>query len=92
MRSVEEIKSCLRFINSPANSVAYKLMNLNNDDIKEIIVIHNANESNIEVNLDREEVIKVAVNKEEAGIEGINEIKSDKLVCEGLSTLVGLIV
>lgn len=92
MRSVEEIKSCLRFINSPANSVAYKLINLNNDDIKEIIVIHNANESNIEVNLDREEVIKVAVNKEEAGIEGINEIKSDKLVCEGLSTLVGLIV
>ena len=91
MRSIEEIKSCLKFINSPANSVAYKLINLNNDNIKEIIVIHNVNESNIEVSLDREETIKIVVNKEEAGIDVINEMRTDKLVCEGLSTLVGLI-
>ena len=74
------------------NSVAYKLINLNDSDAKEIIVIHNANESDIEVNLSSKESIRVLVNKEEAGIDVISEIKTDKLVCEGLSTLVGLIV
>ena len=44
MRTVDEIKDSLKFIDAPANSVAYKLINLNDSDAKEIIVIHNANE------------------------------------------------
>ena len=92
MKTVDEIKDSLKFIDAPANSVAYKLINLNDSDAKEIIVIHNANESDIEVNLSSKESIRVLVNKEEAGIDVISEIKTDKLVCEGLSTLVGLIV
>ena len=91
LKTVDEIKLNLTFIEAPKNAVAYKLRNLNEDDGREIIVVHNAKESSIEIPLEKIEQVRVLVNKEMAGTKIIDEIKIDKIVCEGLSTFVGII-
>lgn len=89
MKTSEEIRKNIIFIDMPANSVGYKIINnANGDESKEIIVIHNANKESIEVNLDFYGKFNVLVNKERAGIEVIETIEDNKLFVEGISTLV----
>lgn len=92
MRTTQEIRGKLIFIDAPASSIAYKLINhANLDSSNEIIVIHNANEENIDIELDEVKKIKVVVDKENAGVEVIKEITTNKISCLGLSTFVGII-
>ena len=85
MRTVEEIRNKLKFINTPMNSVGYKLLdNINGD----IIVIHNANNNRIQVDLDHYDRFNIIVNKEKSGVEVIEVVEDNKLFVDGLSTLV----
>lgn len=85
MRTVEEIRNRLKFINTPMNSVGYKLL----DDINgDIIVIHNANKNSIQVDLDHYDRFNIIVNKEKSGVEVIEVVEDNKLFVDGLSTLV----
>lgn len=85
MRTVEEIRNKLKFINTPMNSVGYKLLdNINGD----IIVIHNANKNRIQVDLDHYDRFNIIVNKEKSGVEVIEVVEDNKLFVDGLSTLV----
>ena len=89
MRTVEEIKKHLIFINAPNNCIVYKIINnANNDDFKEIIVVHNANKENTEIILDSCGTFNVLVNKEKSGIDTIETIKGNQINVEALSTLV----
>ena len=85
MRTVEEIRNKLTFINTPMNSVGYKLLdNINGD----IIVIHNANKNRIQVDFDHYYRFNIIVNKEKSGVEVIEVVEDNKLFVDGLSTLV----
>ena len=85
MKTVEEIKNKLMFINTPSRSVGYKLL----DDVNgNIIVIHNANKNGIEVYLGYYGRFNVLVNKEKSGVEVIKVVEGDKLFVDSLSTLV----
>ncbi|WP_300382812.1 type I pullulanase [Clostridium sp.] len=89
MRTVEEIKKHLVFIDSPNNCIAYKIINnVNYDDYKEIIVVHNANKVHTEICLDSFGTFNVLVNKEKSGIDIIETIKGNKINIQALSTLV----
>lgn len=89
MRTVEEIKKHLIFIDSPNNCIAYKIINnANHDDFKEIIIVHNANKVNKEIYLDSFGTFNVLVNKEKSGIDNIETIKGNRINVEALSTLV----
>ena len=85
MRTVEEIRNRLKFINTPMNSVGYRLL----DDINgDIIVIHNANKNSIQVDLDHYDRFNIIVNKEKSGVVVIEVVEDNKLFVDGLSTLV----
>lgn len=85
MRTVEEIKNKLIFIDTPPKSVGYKLLdNINGD----MIVIHNANKNSIQVDLDCYCRFNVIVNKEKSGVEVIEVVEGNKLFVDALSTLV----
>ena len=85
MKTVEEIKNKLMFINTPSRSVGYKLL----DDVNgNIIVIHNANKNGIEIYLGYYGRFNVLVNKEKSGVEVIKVVEGDKLFVDSLSTLV----
>ena len=89
MKSVEEIKNRLIFINTPVNSVGYKI--IDNDRRETVIVIHNSNKHRIKVDFDCHKKFNIVVNKERAGVEVIESIDDNKLFVEGLSTLVAIL-
>lgn len=92
MNTVEEIKTNISFIDTPKNSIAYLIKNNANGDIfKEILVIHNANEEEINLNLSSNGSWQVIVNKDIVNINGIEFINGDCIVVKELSTLVAVI-
>jgi len=68
MRTAEEIKSKLRFIKSPKNTIAFLISdNANNDPWGKIIVIYNPTKSKVDVKLPQGNW-KVVVDNKKAGI------------------------
>lgn len=87
MNSAEEIIRKLEFIKSPKNSIVYKLKGVDED----IIVIHNANEYSINIDFFKDSNFEILVEKDKVNIEGIRVIKSNRLIVNGISTLVAIV-
>lgn len=85
MRTAEEIKSNLRFLKSPKNTVAFLITDNNNKDSwKKIAVIYNPTNSEIQINLP-EGNWKVVVDNKKAGTTPIE--KGDWLLSENVLTV-----
>ncbi|MCR3761600.1 type I pullulanase [Clostridium felsineum] len=81
--SSESFKKHLQPLSLPKNAVGYILKNnANNDVFKDIMIIYNANNSNITVPLNG--TWNLCIDKNNAGNEKIKEV-SDSYVCEPLS-------
>lgn len=76
--NAEEVKKCLRFIDSPKNTVVYLLNSSYESDYKNILIIHNANNYDVEVPLSLEGQWKVIANEYEVNKEGVT--KGDKFL------------
>lgn len=89
MATADEIRSNLKFLPSPDSTIVYELNGAAVEDSSEqIIVAHNANTSEVVVDLPAEGKWNLVVNGEKAGIESIQTIEGNKLTLPALSTYV----
>lgn len=89
MTTAEDIKKHLKFLDAPANAVAFYLDgNANGDSVEKIAVAYNANRKPIDITLPANGTWKLIVNGEEAGTKAIDIIKGNKIKVPGLSTYV----
>ncbi|WP_257958580.1 type I pullulanase [Bacillus sp. V3-13] len=89
MTTAEQIKRHLKFIEAPANSVAYTLDGHANKDFAETIaVVHNANRSSVEVKLPDRGTWRLVVNEKQAGTKTLSTVKGGKVTVSPLSTYV----
>lgn len=89
MRTSEDIKHKIKFMNSPEKSVVY-IIDGHKEEFSKILVVHNANEENITLNFDGK--LKVIVDKYNAGTEMLREVAGSNVEVEGISTLVAYMV
>lgn len=89
MATADEIRSNLKFIPSPDSTIVYELNGKAVEDSSDqIIVAHNANTTEVVVDLPAEGKWNLVVNGEKAGIETIQTIEGSKLTLPALSTYV----
>lgn len=89
MATTADIKDHLKFIDAPANSVAYYIdQHANGDSAEKIAVAYNANRTPVEITLPENGSWKLVVNGEKAGTEAIEMIKGDKITVPALGTYV----
>lgn len=69
--NAEDIKKCLRFFNSPNNSVGYLLNSSFEGDYKNIIIVHNANRAAVTIKLPISGQWKVIANEFEVNRAGV---------------------
>jgi type I pullulanase len=89
MTTAADVKDHLKFLDAPANSVAYYIDgNANGDSAEKIAVAHNANRTPVDINLPASGSWKLIVNGEKAGNAALKIIKGNKITVPPLSTYV----
>ena len=87
MTTAEEILNNLTLISAPKNVLAYRLQPIGQQQ-EEIIVVHNANEEAVEIELASEGKWNLVVDGFQAGIEPIKQISGKSFSVAPLSTYV----
>ncbi|NHM30516.1 type I pullulanase [Bacillus sp. C11] len=89
MTNADDIRQHLKFIDAPANSVAYVLDgNANGDKAEKIVVAYNANRTPVEIQLPRKGKWDILVNGVKASDEALDKLNGDKVKVPALSTFV----
>ncbi|WP_084374906.1 type I pullulanase [Neobacillus soli] len=89
MTTAADIKEHLKFIDAPANAVAYYMdKNANGDSAEKIAVAYNANRTPVGITLPENGKWKVIVNGVKAGTNALEVINGDKMMVPALSTIV----
>lgn len=90
MTQTEMIQNHLRFLNTPvSNTIAYTITNsANNDSYTDIVVLFNANTSEVKFKLPHFGVWNVVVDGEQAGVEVLHKFTGDEVIIPELTTLV----
>lgn len=88
LKTAEEIKKGLKFIETKDCCIAYTLENSND----KILVVHNANEYDYYLNFDEELNLEVLIDKFNSGINVIETLKTKNIKVQKISTFVAKII
>jgi len=90
MTKAEMIRNHLKFINSPVtNTIAFNITdNANGDSYADIVVIFNANSSEVKFKLPHFGIWNVVVDGDKAGTEVLKKFSGNEVVVPELSTMV----
>ncbi len=89
MRSKDQIREHLHFLDSPPQTVAFTLSeHANGDPARCILVAHNANRIGMELELPVNGIWRIAVNGQRAGYEEIAKVEGKQAVIPAIGSLV----
>jgi len=90
MTKAEMIRNHLKFISSPVtNTIAYNITdNANGDSYADIVVIFNANSSEVKFRLPHFGIWNIIVDEEKAGTEVLKKFSGNEVIVPELSTMV----
>jgi len=89
MTTAEQIRRNLIYMSAPQNVIAFKINGqATGDKAKQLVIVHNANKSSVEIKLPSNGPWKVLVNGERAGNKVLDVVKKNTITVPALSSFV----
>lgn len=89
MRCAEQIRKHLDFFNTPDDTIGFILEEHANDDPwRDIVVIYNSLQEEVQINLPYQAEWKIVVNARKAGVETLSQVNTGSIVVEPISASV----